>query len=76
MRVNNIDELDNINQVINHNGYYICEIMCPLNEEIYPTSATLQTNDGKLVSQPLENMSPFLSKEEFESEMIIPIFTI
>jgi acetolactate synthase-1/2/3 large subunit len=76
MRINNINELDNIDKVINHDGYYICEVMCPLNEEIYPTSATLQTDDGRLVSQPLENMSPFLSKEEFESEMIIPIFTI
>jgi acetolactate synthase-1/2/3 large subunit len=76
MRINNINELDNINQVINHNGYYICEIMCPSNEEIYPTSATLQTDDGKLISQPLENMAPFLTSDEFESEMIIPIYKI
>jgi hypothetical protein len=48
--------------------------MCPHNEEIYPTSATLKTEDGKLFSQPLENMSPFLSKEEFENEMIIKIY--
>ena len=47
--------------------------MCPSDEEVYPTSATMKTEDGKLVSQPLENMSPFLSKEEFEKEMIVKI---
>ena len=48
--------------------------MCPYNEEIYPTSATLQTEDGKLISQPLENMAPFLSKDIYEKEMIISIY--
>jgi acetolactate synthase-1/2/3 large subunit len=76
MRIHDINELDNINQVINHDGYYICEIICPSDEEIYPTSATLQTDDGKLISQPLENMAPFLTSDEFESEMIIPIYKI
>jgi acetolactate synthase-1/2/3 large subunit len=75
IRINNIDELnEKLESIINYNGYYLCEIMCPHNEEIYPTSATLKTEDGKLFSQPLENMSPFLSKEEFENEMIIKIY--
>jgi acetolactate synthase-1/2/3 large subunit len=74
-RIHNIDELDdNLETIVKHDGYYLCEVMCPTDEEIYPTSATLQTEDGRLVSQPLENMSPFLSKEEFENEMIIPIY--
>lgn len=74
-RINNIEELnEKIEGIINHDGYYLCEVMCPHDEEIYPTSATLQTEEGKLVSQPLENMSPFLSKEEFEKEMIIKIY--
>jgi len=65
---------ENISSILNSDTYFLCEIMCPPDETIYPTSATLQTEDGKLVSQPLENMSPFLSRGEFESEMIIPIF--
>jgi acetolactate synthase-1/2/3 large subunit len=60
--------------IINYDGYYLCEVMCPFDEEIYPTSATLQTEDGRLISQPLENMSPFLSKEVYEKEMIISIY--
>lgn len=74
-RISNIKELnENLKSIIEYNGAYLCEIMCPHDEEIYPTSATLKTEDGKLVSQPLENMSPFLSKEEFEQEMIVKIY--
>jgi acetolactate synthase-1/2/3 large subunit len=73
-RILNIKELnDNLETIISYNGPYLCEIMCPSDEEIYPTSATIKTEDGKLISQPLENMSPFLSKEEFEKEMIVKI---
>jgi acetolactate synthase-1/2/3 large subunit len=74
-RINNITELnENLETIIKHDGYYLCEVMCPHNEEIYPTSATLKTKDGKLISQPLENMAPFLSEEEFRKEMIIQIY--
>lgn len=74
-RISTLKDLTkNIPSILNSDTYFLCEIMCPPDETIYPTSATLQTEDGKLVSQPLENMAPFLSKEEFENEMIIPIF--
>jgi len=74
-RIHNMAELKSkLETIIKHDGYYLCEIMCPTNEEIYPTSATLQTSDGRLVSQPLENMSPFLSEEVYEKEMIISIY--
>jgi acetolactate synthase-1/2/3 large subunit len=73
-KISNIEELHlNLKGIIEYNGPYLCEIICPSDEEIYPTSATLKTDDGKMVSQPLENMSPFLSKEDFEQEMIVKI---
>lgn len=74
-RISTLEDLTkNLPSILNSDTYFLCEIMCPPDETIYPTSATLQTEDGKLVSQPLENMAPFLSKEEFETEMIVPIF--
>lgn len=74
-KINNLEELNNkFDEIMSSNQPYLCEIMCPHDEQIYPTSATLQTEDGKLISQPLENMSPFLSKKEFESEMIVKIY--
>jgi acetolactate synthase-1/2/3 large subunit len=74
-RISNMNELnEKLETIVKHDGYYLCEVMCPIDEEIYPTSATLQTDDGKLVSQPLENMAPFLLKSEFENEMIVQIY--
>lgn len=57
--------------IIECKGPILCEVMCPHDEEVYPTAAAQQTDEGKLIPQPLENMSPFLSREEFEAEMII-----
>jgi acetolactate synthase-1/2/3 large subunit len=76
-RINTIDELKSqLPEILALDTYCLCEVMCPVTEEIYPTSATMKTEDGKLSSQPLENMAPFLSKEEYEAEMIIPIYKL
>jgi acetolactate synthase-1/2/3 large subunit len=58
-------------EVVKYDSYCICEVICPETENIVPTAASKQNADGKIVSQPLENMFPFLSDEEFEQEMII-----
>ena len=45
----------------------ICQDM-----EIIPTNASAMRSDGVLVSKPLEDMYPFLDREEFAAEMIVP----
>lgn len=73
-RINNKNILElKLGSILDHKGPTITEIMCPHDEAIYPTSATQQMEDGSLKSQPLENMFPFLAKEEFENEMIVSI---
>jgi acetolactate synthase-1/2/3 large subunit len=62
-------------EVLQYGQCCICEVICPSDEEIYPTAASQQNKDGKITSQPLENMSPFLTEEEFNEEMIIPIWS-
>ena len=62
-----------IKDVLEYDGCCICEVVCPPDEKIYPTSAAKQLPDGRMMSQPLENMAPFLSDEEFKEEMIISI---
>jgi acetolactate synthase-1/2/3 large subunit len=74
-RISNIDELnEKLKTIIEYNGCYLCEIMCPVDEEIYPTTLAVKTEDGKIIAQPLENMAPALSQEDLENEMIISIF--
>ena len=72
IKINSLKKLkNNISSIISENSPIICELMMPKDEQIKPTSATKQLENGKIVSQPLENMFPFLSEEEFNKEMII-----
>jgi len=49
----------------------ICEVMCPEYQEIVPTVSSLKRDDGTMVSKPIEDMYPFLSRDEFQSQMIV-----
>jgi len=71
-KASTVSELDNtLESVMNIEGPVICEIMCPENQEIIPATASMRKDDGTMVSKPLEDMYPFLNREEFLREMII-----
>ena len=73
-KISEFSELEStLDEVANLQEPCICEIICPESEKIYPTAASKQMPSGKLVSQPLENMFPFLPEEEFKKEMIVSI---
>jgi acetolactate synthase-1/2/3 large subunit len=65
------DLKNNLENILNLEGYALIEVICPFKQDIVPSSSAKQNSEGKLVSQPLENMFPFLSEEEFKNEMII-----
>lgn len=52
-------------------GPMILEVMCPQNQEIIPTASSKKMPDGRMVSKPLEDMYPFLDREEFLANMIV-----
>jgi acetolactate synthase-1/2/3 large subunit len=58
-------------EILNTNGFALIEVICPFSQNMSPSSSAKINSDGKLVSQPLENMYPFLDDEEFKQEMII-----
>lgn len=64
-----VDEV--IKEVFKFKGPVICEVMCIRDQEIVPTVSSYKKEDGVMVSKPMEDMRPFLSREEFEKEMII-----
>lgn len=53
-------------------GPCICEIMAIPDEPRQPRVSSFQKPDGNMASRPLEDMYPFLSREEFRSNMIVP----
>ncbi|WP_321429462.1 thiamine pyrophosphate-binding protein [uncultured Methanolobus sp.] len=71
-RADKNSQLKNILEaVMDHNGPVICEIINPRDQLIIPTVASEKLEDGSMVSKPLEDMYPFLERDEFKNEMII-----
>ena len=62
---------DVIEQVLEHSGAALCEVICLPNQEIIPSIASQRKDDGTMVSKPPEDMYPFLDRDEFRSNMIV-----
>lgn len=62
-----------LSEVLSLDGPVICEVFVSEKQNFEPKSATKKLEDGTLVSPPLEDLAPFLDREEFKSNMIIPI---
>lgn len=52
-------------------GPVLCEVICSADQAIIPTVYSIKRPDGKIVSRPLEDMFPFLDREEFRAQMIV-----
>ena len=54
-------------------GPTICEIMLTSEQTFSPRASSKKLRDGRMVSKPLEDMYPFLDRDEFKSNMLIPV---
>lgn len=63
-----------INKMLAMNGYAMCEIFVDIHQKFEPKSATKKLPNGTLVSPPLEDLAPFLPREELEKIMLIPMW--
>ena len=52
-------------------GPVFCEIFVSTTQNFEPKSATKRLESGALFSPPLEDLAPFLPREEFLANMII-----
>lgn len=52
-------------------GSVFCEIFVSKEQAFEPKSSTKRLSDGTLVSPPLEDLAPFLSREELEENMFV-----
>lgn len=53
-------------------GPVVCEVMVDPDQTVGPRVSSVVKADGQIVSRPLEDLWPFLSREEFYSNMIVP----
>lgn len=70
---NNQELASQISKVLQHDGYVMCEVFVTTTQKFEPKSATKKLDDGTLISPPLEDMAPFLSREELAENMYIPM---
>lgn len=62
-----------VDEVLQLDGPVFCEIFTDMQQVWEPKSSTKRLADGTLVSPPLEDLAPFLPREELEKQMFIPL---
>jgi len=71
-KASNHDELPAaISVALESDGPFICEVMLDKEQEFAPKMKSRQLPDGTMLSPDLEDMSPFLSRDELEEAMQI-----
>lgn len=71
------DKLATLNSVISSalsgNDPVFCEIEIDPDQPFAPKLASRKLEDGRMISSPLEDMAPHLSREELKANMLIPL---
>lgn len=68
-----VDLHDAISKALATEGPVVCEIMLDENQPFAPKLGAKQLPDGRIVSPPLEDLSPFLTRDEFKDNMLIDL---
>ena len=69
----NLNINDGITRVLNASEAVLCEVFVSIEQKFEPKSATKKLEDGSLFSPPLEDLAPFLTREELKENMYIPL---
>ncbi len=73
LRIQNHAELrDAVREVLGSSGPMLAEVMIAPDQLTSPKLSSMQRPDGSLVSKPLEDLWPFLDRDEFRANMLIP----
>ena len=62
---------ERIDEILDNDDPIICELLVSPYEYTFPRSQSEVLPNGKMISKPQEDLYPFLSREEFSSNMII-----
>lgn len=70
-----VSNLKNLNEAIkvafDTPGPYVLDIITPPEQLIIPTVSSVVNADGSMTSRPLEDMAPFLDRQEFRSNLLV-----
>lgn len=62
-----------VGKVLSESGPLFCEIFTDTNQAWEPKSSAKKLPDGRIVSPPLEDLAPFLPREELKKNMFIDL---
>ena len=62
-----------INAVLKSKKSIVCDISLKSDDTLWPKSAAIPQKNGSMLSMPLEDMTPLLSREQLKEEMIYPL---
>ncbi|RZJ99504.1 MAG: thiamine pyrophosphate-binding protein [Novosphingobium sp.] len=72
---NHDDIRDAVARTLAADGPAICEVMTDKAQQFAPKLSSKKLEDGTMVTAPLEDLAPFLPREELEANMIIPLMS-
>ncbi|SIO55170.1 acetolactate synthase-1/2/3 large subunit [Singulisphaera sp. GP187] len=72
LKIDGPDFAAQIDQALEGDGPFLCEVVLDQAQTFEPRLSSRQLPDGRIVTAPPEDMFPFLDREEFLSNLLIP----
>jgi len=60
-----------IQEVVDADGAAFCEVLLPATHVTAPKTSVYKRADGSFSARPMEDLAPFLDREEFRENMLI-----
>ncbi|HLJ48815.1 MAG TPA: thiamine pyrophosphate-binding protein [Bryobacteraceae bacterium] len=76
MTVDASNHADGIRTALSTPGPMVCEVLLDSAQRFEPRLASRRLPDGRMYSPPLEDMFPFLDREEFAENLLIPAMDV
>jgi acetolactate synthase-1/2/3 large subunit len=73
LQIHNHEELvPGVREALSRPGPVVCEVFVTPNQATAPRVSSAQKADGSFVTKPMEDLWPFLDREEFRRNMLVP----
>ncbi len=67
------DVRDTLKALLEYDSFALCQVYVTKTQFTEPKASSKRLEDGRMVSAPLEDMAPFLDKDELRENMYIPM---
>lgn len=72
VKMSKIDQMQKqFGEILEYEGPVLCEVISIRDQAVAPSVSSVTREDGTLFSKPIEDMFPFLPRDEFQREMIV-----